>query len=131
TWSTGRYASAAFPFRAYASFSRRGRRGEEDVVLSVDCLGTDRVVRINADIAAGDGLVLASRGSSGGAALSCCRARRNGGGGAFPGRRIRPPASPPGRQAIPRGLSRASSRSTRLFGRRRRRRWLRRQPVSR
>jgi hypothetical protein len=62
TWSTGRHANAAFPFRAYASFSRHGQRGEEDVVLSVDCPGNDRVVRISADIASGDGIVLASRG---------------------------------------------------------------------
>lgn len=54
-WSSGRADNEAFPFRAYATF-----KGPSKVVdLSVDCKSVERCLRIDADIAEENGLILA------------------------------------------------------------------------
>jgi hypothetical protein len=63
TWSCGHGDNESFPFRAYASFSGRGRR-DEDVVVSVDFLLKDVALHYSSDVARGDGELL-SEGPSG------------------------------------------------------------------
>lgn len=54
-WRSGRADNEAFPFRAYATF-----RGPSKVIdLSVDCKLVERSLRIDADIAEENGLILA------------------------------------------------------------------------
>lgn len=49
----------AFPFRGYVSLGRDGTPGEEDLVLEWAVQRADGRLRITADIARGDGTVLA------------------------------------------------------------------------
>ena len=57
-WSMGRSDSKFFPFRAYASFSKKGIAGEEDIVISIDFKSNDSSLKMSCDIARGDGEVL-------------------------------------------------------------------------
>jgi hypothetical protein len=58
TWSCGHSDNESFPFRAYASFSGRGRQ-ETDVVISVDVLRRDDGLQFSSDLALEDGQILA------------------------------------------------------------------------
>lgn len=58
-WQAGHSDNAAMPFRAWASFGRNGIPGEEDLVITVDFKRAEHSLEVTADIARGDGLVLA------------------------------------------------------------------------
>lgn len=55
----GRHSNDAFPFRAWASFFRHGTTGDEDLVISLDVSRKSDGFHAQADIARGDGAVLA------------------------------------------------------------------------
>lgn len=60
-WECGHRQSDAFPFSAYASFSKEGIAGEEDVVVSMSFKQEGEVLVFTSDIALGDGQIIAER----------------------------------------------------------------------
>jgi hypothetical protein len=58
-WDVGHGSNEPFPLRVYLSFSRTGGRGSEDLVISADVWADAGALVLSADIARGDGLVLA------------------------------------------------------------------------
>lgn len=57
-WTCGHSENEAYPFRAYASFNRRGVPGEEDIVTFLNFARDERGLVFSADISRGDGEVL-------------------------------------------------------------------------
>lgn len=57
-WTCGHSENEAFPFWAYASFSRSGVAGEEDVVVSVSFKRDGGALEFTSDVARGDGEIL-------------------------------------------------------------------------
>lgn len=58
-WRSGHHANSDLPFRAWASFSRQGIPGEEDLVISVDFKKIEHGLEVTTDIARGNGVILA------------------------------------------------------------------------
>ena len=57
-WSCGHAENEAFPFWAYASFSRSRDSGEEDVVVSLSFKDVDGRLSFTSDVALGDGQIV-------------------------------------------------------------------------
>jgi hypothetical protein len=68
-WSCGHAENEMFPFWAYASFSKAGVAGEEDLVLSLSFMRADGRLSFTSDIARGEGEILAD-GPSGSTSLA-------------------------------------------------------------
>src|SRR4051812_30485611 len=58
-FQAGHHATEAFAFRGWASFSRNGEAGEEDLSLTIDFKRVEQGLKVKSDIARGDGYVLA------------------------------------------------------------------------
>lgn len=58
-WNFGHNKNEVFPFWAYASFSREGIPGEEDLVISLSFKSVAGGLEFDSDIARGDGEILA------------------------------------------------------------------------
>ena len=59
SWTSGHHATESFPLTAFVSFSRNGRKEDEDVVVSVSAHISGNTLAMSSDIARGDGYVLA------------------------------------------------------------------------
>lgn len=58
-WSSLHSENRVFPFRAYATFSREGIPGDEDVVVSLTFKSNGARLAFSSDISRGDGSILA------------------------------------------------------------------------
>jgi hypothetical protein len=56
---SGKFTTDVFPLRAYVTFNAH-KTGDEEIVISVDCIQQEGMVRCSADIACGTGEVLAT-----------------------------------------------------------------------